>query len=171
MKRYKNQPHQAIEIRTGVMGWGAVNLPRGLDGNVHQAYEFSLVILITLWGKSTSLATIRLEYEVTESTSDSKKKLSVKSKIVDVVIDLKYLDIEEYAIETNRTDDKPECIDRLEPIQNLATNVGAKIINMIWDSLNKGPPGWAAEMSKESISKDVYNSTRAMLRDPQRSVI
>ncbi|GJZ89972.1 bromodomain-containing protein [Tanacetum coccineum] len=95
--------------------------------------------------------------------AEASKKIfsSVKSKIVDVVIDLKDLDIDESAIETKRTDDKPEWIDRLEPIQNLATNVGAKIRNRIRDSLNKGPPGWAAEMLRESISKDVYKGNAA----------
>ena len=80
---------------------------------------------------------------------------------MDVVIDLKDLDTDESAIETKRIDDKPEWIDRLEPIQNLATNVGAKIRNRIRDSLNKGPPGWAAEMLRESISKDVYKGNAA----------
>ncbi|KAI3497704.1 hypothetical protein L1887_33196 [Cichorium endivia] len=81
---------------------------------------------------------------------------SMKSKIGDFVID-KDLDINESVTKTKRTDNKcPEWIKVLEPIRRQPTNVGARIRNRVFKSLEKDPPEWAKEMLLRSISKDVY---------------
>ncbi|ONK63729.1 uncharacterized protein A4U43_C07F18310 [Asparagus officinalis] len=50
----------------------------------------------------------------------------------------------------------PEWAQPLEPVRKLPTNVGARIRNCVYSSLEKSPPEWAKEILEYSISKEVY---------------
>ncbi|KAI7725684.1 hypothetical protein M8C21_000094 [Ambrosia artemisiifolia] len=114
-----------------------------------------------LCGSLTGMAAIEADAVV---LAEASKKVfsSVKSPIVDFIIDKKDLNINNSGIEKKRTDNKcPEWIKLLEPIRKQPTNVGAKIRNRVKRSLEKGPPEWATEMLLKSISKDVYKGNAA----------
>ncbi|XP_076947286.1 methyl-CpG-binding domain-containing protein 9-like [Bidens hawaiensis] len=113
-----------------------------------------------LCGSHTGMAAIEADAVV---LAEASKKVfsSVKSKIVDFIIDQKDLNINNSATEKKRTDKCPEWIKVLEPIRKQPTNVGAKIRNRVKKSLERGPPEWATEMLLKSISKDVYKGNAA----------
>ncbi|KAJ0815412.1 putative histone acetyltransferase chromatin regulator PHD family [Helianthus annuus] len=114
-----------------------------------------------LCGYLTGMAAIEADAVV---LAEASKKVfsSVKSRIVDFIIDKKDLNINNSAIDKKRNDNKcPEWIKLLEPIRKQPTNVGAKIRNRVKRSLEKGPPEWATEMLLKSISKDVYKGNAA----------
>lgn len=101
---------------------------------------------------------LRLSLCCFQILAEASKKIfsSVKSKIGDFVID-NDLDVNDCVRETKRIDNKcPEWIKVLEPIRRQPTNVGARIRNRVFKSLEKDPPEWAKEMLLRSISKDVY---------------
>nr|XP_043612564.1 methyl-CpG-binding domain-containing protein 9-like [Erigeron canadensis] len=96
--------------------------------------------------------------------AEASKKVfsSVKSKVVDFIIDKNELKINNSSIESKRSASK--CLDWikvLEPIRKQPTNVGAKIRNQVKLSLGLSPPEWAAKMLLESISKEVYKGNAA----------
>ncbi|XP_071709298.1 methyl-CpG-binding domain-containing protein 9-like, partial [Rutidosis leptorrhynchoides] len=113
-----------------------------------------------LCGSYTGMAAI--EADAVVLTEASKQILSsVKSKVVDFIIDKKDLNTN-LSIETKRSNkQRPEWIKILEPIRKQPTNVGAKIRNQIKMSLEKRPPEWAKKMLLESISKEVYKGNAA----------
>ncbi|CAH1424256.1 unnamed protein product [Lactuca virosa] len=108
-----------------------------------------------LCGSLTGMAVIEADAMI---LAEASKKIfsSVKSKIGDFIID-NDLDVNDSVKETKRIDNKcPEWIKVLEPIRRQPTNVGARIRNRVFKSLEKDPPEWAKEMLLRSISKDVY---------------
>lgn len=112
----------------------------------------------------TSSCPLSLNICYSQVLAEASKKVfsSVKTKIVDFIIDKKDLNINNSAIETNSTGTKcPEWIKLLEPIRKQPTNVGAKIRNRVLRSLDRKPPLWATEMLLKSISKEVYKGNAA----------
>ncbi|XP_078443841.1 methyl-CPG-binding domain 9 isoform X2 [Wolffia australiana] len=57
---------------------------------------------------------------------------------------------------TNSSSGLPDWAQPLEPVRKLPTNVGTRIRNCVYESLEKNPPDWARKLLEHSISKEVY---------------
>ncbi|KAL4586920.1 hypothetical protein LXL04_011568 [Taraxacum kok-saghyz] len=111
-----------------------------------------------LCGSLTGMAAIEADAMILAEASKRIFSCVKSSNIGDLIIDNKDVDMNECVREKKVIIDNkcPEWIKVLEPIRRQPTNVGARIRNRVFKSLEKDPPEWAKEMLLRSISKDVY---------------
>lgn len=55
-------------------------------------------------------------------------------------------------------DKLPQWVEALKPVMKMATNVGSRIRTKVKEALELGPPEWARDTLKWSISKEVFKS-------------
>ncbi|XP_073390005.1 methyl-CpG-binding domain-containing protein 9 isoform X3 [Physcomitrium patens] len=82
---------------------------------------------------------------------EAEKELAVRLPNVDEVG-------EELDDPVDEFDKLPQWVEALKPVMKMATNVGSRIRTKVKEALELGPPEWARDTLKWSISKEVFKS-------------